>query len=67
MFNQYFKNLTDINRYLTDTENQFIYKVSVMSVKYRLNIVLDRLYRFKYRFTQISILAIFYRCLTDTN
>ena len=39
--------LTDIfkfNRYLTDTENQF-YKISVISVKYRLSIGLYRLYR----------------------
>ena len=44
MFNQYLQNLTDINRYLTDTENQF-YKISVISVKYRLSIGLYRLYR----------------------
>ena len=36
--------LTDINRYLTDTENQF-YKVLVVSVKYRLSIGLYPLYR----------------------
>ena len=33
--------LTDINRYLTDTKNQF-YKVSVISVKYRSSIGLYR-------------------------
>ena len=54
MFNQYLENLTDINQYLTDTENQF-YKifVSVISIKYQ--------------FTQISTLMIFNRYLTDTN
>ena len=36
--------ITDINRCLTDTENQF-YKMSVISVKYRLSIDLHRLYR----------------------
>ena len=36
--------LTDINRYLTDTENQF-YKVLVVSVKYRLSIGLYPLHR----------------------
>ena len=35
MFNGYFQNLTNIGRYLTDTENQF-YKISVLLVKYRL-------------------------------
>ena len=35
--------LTDINRCLTDTENQF-YKVSVISVKYRLSIGLYQSY-----------------------
>ena len=44
--------LTNINRYLTDTENVF-YKVSVISVKYR--------------FTQISKVMSFNRYLTDTN
>ena len=39
MFNQYFSDLTDISRYLTDTENQF-YKVSVILVKYWLSISL---------------------------
>ena len=43
MFNRYLSNLTDINRYLTDTENQF-YEVSVILVKYRLSIGLYRLY-----------------------
>ena len=52
MFNQYLWNLTDINRYLTDTENLF-YKVSAILVKYR--------------FTQNSTLIIFNRYLTDTN
>ena len=33
MFNQYLYNLVNINRYLTDAENQF-YKASVVSVKY---------------------------------
>ena len=44
MFNRHFKNLTNHNQYLTDTENQF-YKVSVILVKYR--------------FTKISTLNIF--------
>ena len=44
MFNQHLENLTDINRYLTDTGNLF-YKGSVMSVKYWLSISLHRLYR----------------------
>ena len=44
--------LTSINRCLADTKNQF-YIVSVISVKYQL--------------TQISILVIFYRYLTDAN
>ena len=54
MSNQYFLNLTDINQYLTDTENQF-YKILVISVKYS--------------FTQISTLLIFnqYLNLTDTD
>ena len=54
MSNQYFLNLTDINQYLTDTENQF-YKILVISVKYW--------------FTQISTLLIFnqYLNLTDTD
>ena len=34
--------LTDINRYLNDTENQF-YKVLVISVKYQLSIGLHLL------------------------
>ena len=55
MFNRYLYNLTDISRYLTDTENQF-YKISVVSV-----------ISVKYRFTQISTLMIFSRYLTDTN
>ena len=55
----YHANLTDINQYLTDTENQF-YKILVISVKYRFVSV-------KYRFTQISTLMIFSRYLTDTN
>ena len=45
MFNQYLSNLIDINRYLTDTENQF-YKVLVISVKYWLSMGLYRLDRF---------------------
>ena len=36
MFNQYLQNLSNINRYLTDTDNR--YKVSVILVKYRLSI-----------------------------
>ena len=54
MSNQYFLNLTNINQYLTDTENQF-YKILVISVKYW--------------FTQISTLLIFnqYLNLTDTD
>ena len=59
MFNRYLSNLTNISRYLTDTENQF-YTISVISVKYRFVSV-------KYRFTQISTLMIFSRYLTDTN
>ena len=47
-----------MNRYLTDTENQF-YKILVILVKYRLNIGLCR-------FTQIYTLVIFNRYLTDT-
>ena len=43
MFNRYLSNLTDINQYLADAENQF-YKVSVISVKYRLSIGLYWLY-----------------------
>ena len=41
MFNQYLKNVTKINRYLTDTENQF-YNVPVYN---RLSIGLHCLYR----------------------
>ena len=37
MFNWYLYNLTDINQYLTDTENLF-YKVSIILVKYLLSI-----------------------------
>ena len=44
MFNRYPYNLTNINQYLTDTENQF-YKVSVILVKYWLSIDLYRLHR----------------------
>ena len=43
MFNRRFKNLTDINRYLTDTEKRF-YRVLYISVKYQLSIGLYRLY-----------------------
>ena len=43
MFNQYLLNLTNINQYLTNTENQF-YKVSLILVKYRLSIGLYWLY-----------------------
>ena len=43
MFNQYSYNLTNINQYLTNTENQFC-KVSVILVKYRLSISLYQLY-----------------------
>ena len=38
------KKENNINRYLTNTENQF-YKISVISIKYRLSIGLYRLYR----------------------
>ena len=45
MFNQYLENLTDINQYLTDTEDQF-YKILVIYIGlyglYRLNIGLLR-------------------------
>ena len=41
MFNQYLKNVTKINRYLTDTDNQF-YNVPVYN---RLSIGLHWLYR----------------------
>ena len=62
MFNRYLYNLTDISRYLTDTENQF-YKISVISAKYRfVSVILV-----KSRFTQISSLMIFSRYLPDTN
>ena len=44
MFNQYLKYLTNITRYLTNTENQF-YKILVILVKYWLSIGLYRLYR----------------------
>ena len=44
MFNQYLKNLTDINQYLTNTENQFN-KVLVKSVEYWLIIGLYQLYQ----------------------
>ena len=61
--------LTDINRYLNDTENQF-YKVLVISVKYQLSIGLHLLYWLtlvKHWFTQISTLVIFNDYSTDTN
>ena len=62
MFNWYIPNLTNINQYLPDTENQF-YKVLVISVKYQfVSVILV-----KYRFTQISTLMIFKRYLTNTN
>ena len=54
--------LTDINRCLADTENQ-LYKILVISVKYRFASVIS----VKYRFTQISTLMSFSRYLTDTN
>ena len=38
------KKENNINRYLTNTENQF-YKISVISIKYRLSIGLYRLYQ----------------------
>ena len=50
------KKLTDINRCLTDTENQF-YKRLVISIKYRFVLATS----VKYRFTQISTLMIFNR------
>ena len=54
MFNGYLTDIkTDINRCLTDTENQF-YKISVISVKYRFASVIS----VTYRFTQISTLMI---------
>ena len=62
MFNRYFKNLTDSNQYLADTENQF-YKALVVLVKYRFALVI----LVKCWFTQISTLVIFYRYLTNTN
>ena len=62
MFNQYLSNLTDINWYLSDTENQF-YKVLVILVKYRFVSVVS----VKYQFTQISNLIIFNQYLTDTD
>ena len=43
MFNQYLWNLTNVNGYLTNTEN-LLYKVSVISVKYWLSIGLYWLY-----------------------
>ena len=61
MFNQHLKNLTDISRYLTNTENQF-YQILVISVKYRFLLVI----LVKYLFTQISTLIIFSQYLTDT-
>ena len=50
MFNKYFKNLTDIKQYLTDTIKSVLLVIS-----------------FKYWFTQISTLVIFYQYLTDSN
>ena len=43
MFNRYLLNLTIINQYLTDTENQFD-KALLISVKYQLSISLYQLY-----------------------
>ena len=55
-------NLININRYLTDTENQF-HEGSVILVEYWFVLVI----LFKYRFTQKSTLVIFNRYLIDTN
>ena len=62
MFNRHLSNLTNINQYLPNTENQF-YKISVITVKYRfVSVILV-----KYWFTHISTLVIFNQYLTNTN